>query len=70
MLLVSEHLRKTARLNMNQKRASGADSWAVYSNFYHIYKTNEFFFVPCNYLVGVIFTNFTLAYIFNTCMWY
>ena len=43
MLLVSEHLHESARLNMNQKRAVGPNHGALYSNFYHSYKTNEFF---------------------------
>ena len=40
VLLVSERLHKSARLNMNQR-----EPWGLYiQNFYHSYTTNEYLF--------------------------
>ena len=61
MLLVSEHQHKSATLNMNQKRAVGPTHGLYIQTFITFTQQMISFFLQCNSLVGVIFTNFTLA---------
>jgi len=62
ILLVSEHLHKSAILNMNQKGSRGGRLMGPYiQTFITVTQQMNFFFSPCNHLVGVIFTNYTLA---------